>query len=129
MKIIDANILLRYLLNDEEQSFIKSSQIIDNNDVILTNEIIAEVVYVLEKVYLVPKHEIKTVLKTIVEMRNIIIDDKLLISHALNFYDKHNLDFVDSILLAYNKVRKYQVITYDKKLKRLLSVKTQNGKR
>ena len=120
MKIIDANIALRYLLKDDEQSFLKASQIIESDEVHITNEIIAEIVYVLEKVYSVPKAEIVGVLSAFVEMVNILIDDKQLILEALRFYEKHNLDFVDSILLSYNKVRKYKVITFDKKLKKLL---------
>lgn len=120
MKIIDANIALRYLLKDDEQSFLKASQIIESDEVHITNEIIAEIVYVLEKVYSVPKAEIVGVLSVFVEMVNIFIDDKQLILEALRFYEKHNLDFVDSILLSYNKVRKYKVITFDKKLKKLL---------
>ena len=120
MKIIDANIALRYLLKDDEQSFLKASQIIESDEVHITNEIIAEIVYVLEKVYSVPKAEIVGVLSAFVEMVNILIDDKQLILEALRFYEKHHLDFVDSILLSYNKVRKYKVITFDKKLKKLL---------
>jgi predicted nucleic-acid-binding protein len=120
MKIIDANIVLRYLLKDEEKSFTKSSQIIESDNVRLTNEVIAEIVYVLEKVYSVPKVEIADVLSMFVEMVNILIDDKQLILEAFRFYGKHNLDFVDAILLSYNKVRKYKIITFDKKLNKLL---------
>ena len=62
MKIIDANIVLRYLLKDDSVLFIKSVRIIENDKAFLTTEIIAEIVYVLEKVYRVPKIEIKNVL-------------------------------------------------------------------
>jgi predicted nucleic-acid-binding protein len=103
MRIIDANIALRYLLKDDEQSFLKALQIIENYDVCITNEIIAEIVYVLEKVYSVPKVEIADVLSLFFGMDNIKINDKILIFEALKFYAKHNLDFVDSILLSYNK--------------------------
>jgi len=122
MKIIDANIVLRYLLKDEEKSFLKASQVIESNDEVrLTNEIIAEIVYVLEKVYSVPKIEIVDVLSAFIDLNNIDIDDKQLILEALKLYEKHNLDFVDSILLSYNKIRKYKVITFDKKLDKLLT--------
>ncbi len=122
MKIIDANIVLRYLLEDEKQSFLKASQIIENDDILLTNEIIAEIVYVLEKVYTVPKMEIADILSAFIKLINIFIEDKQLIIVALSFYAKYNLDFVDSILLSYNKVRKYKVITFDKKLNKLLTI-------
>jgi predicted nucleic-acid-binding protein len=53
-EIIDANIVLRYLLNDHEQMSKASTEIIEHTDVFLPFEVCAEVVYVLEKVYNVP---------------------------------------------------------------------------
>ena len=34
---------------------------------------------------------------------------------------KKSIDFVDSILLAYQKLKRYEVITFDKKLSKLLN--------
>jgi len=51
MIIVDANIVLRYLLNDTENLSEKAADILENNNVFLLNEVIAEIVYVLEKVY------------------------------------------------------------------------------
>ncbi len=51
MKIVDANIILRYLLDDHEMLSEEAAAIIENNKVLLPNEVIAEIVYVLEKVY------------------------------------------------------------------------------
>ncbi len=39
---------------------------------------------------------------------------------GLETYAKQNLDFVDCILYAYNRVKGYEVRTFDKKLKMLL---------
>lgn len=46
MKIVDANIILRYLLNDHEELSDKATMIIEENEVLLPNEVIAEIVYV-----------------------------------------------------------------------------------
>ena len=51
MKIVDANIILRYLLNDTEDLSAKAADLLENNEVMVPNEVIAEIVYVLEKVY------------------------------------------------------------------------------
>ncbi len=51
MKIADANIVLRYLLNDKEGLVEKATDILEKKEVFIPNEVIAEVVYVLEKVY------------------------------------------------------------------------------
>ncbi|GAB3806962.1 PIN domain-containing protein [Virgibacillus kimchii] len=50
MKIIDANVLLRYLLNDVEELTERAVELIENNNVYISNEVIAKVVYVLQKV-------------------------------------------------------------------------------
>ena len=65
MKIVDANIILRYLLNDTEELAQKATDIIENNKVLVPNEIIAEIVYVLEKVYKVNNEELS---KTLIEL-------------------------------------------------------------
>ncbi|MDZ7775731.1 MAG: PIN domain-containing protein [Bacteroidales bacterium] len=49
IEIIDANIILRYLLNDHEGFSKKSVKIIEQMDIFLPFEVCAEVVYVLEK--------------------------------------------------------------------------------
>jgi len=54
MEIVDANVVLRYLLSDNIRFFKKSKQILETHNVFLPFEVTAEVVYVLEKVYEVP---------------------------------------------------------------------------
>ena len=121
MKIIDANVVLRYLLKDNQPLFEKSVQIIDSNKIFLTHVIIAEIVYVLEKVYKIPRKEIQKTLSDLFSRTSIIIIDKQLILLALKDYVKYNLDFADAILLSYNQMKNYVVITFDKKLNKLLA--------
>jgi len=120
VKITDANVILRYLLKDDEQFFNKATEIIENNTLLITNEIAAEIVYVLEKVYKVPKSEIRTALTEFFNSPSIIINDKKVILTAFELFDLNNLDFVDAILLAYNHLQNYKVFTFDKKLDKLL---------
>jgi len=47
MIILDANYILRFLLNDIEEMYEISKQIIKNNKCLILNEVIAEVVFVL----------------------------------------------------------------------------------
>lgn len=58
MEIVDANVVLRYLLKDHEIFYPKSKQIIEQKQIYIPTEVVAEIVYVLEKVYEVPKSEI-----------------------------------------------------------------------
>lgn len=120
MKIADANIVLRYLLNDTEELEEKATEILEKNEVFLPNEVIAEVVYVLEKVYEVKNDEISDTLKELFEYDNIELSDLALLEAALDLYGNKQLDFVDTLLYAYNKVKGYRIYTFDKKLKKLL---------
>ena len=49
--IIDANVILRCILNDNQQLAMQAKSLIENNDCFVPNEVIAEVVFVLQKVY------------------------------------------------------------------------------
>lgn len=120
MKIIDANIILRYLLNDHDELSAKAATIIEDNEVLLPNEVIAEVVYVLEKVYNVKNEEICDTLLALFKYKNFTVDDFEVLKEALLLFSRRRIDFVDTLLYAYNKVKGYQVFTFDKKLKKLL---------
>lgn len=66
MTIIDANVILRYLLNDHNELSSKATIMIETNEVLLPNEVIAEVVYVLQKVYLINNQEISHTLLALI---------------------------------------------------------------
>lgn len=120
MKIADANVVLRYLLNDNEDLSDKATKIIEDNEVLLPNEVIAEVVYVLDKVYNVKNDEICDTLLELLSYNNISVDDINVLKEALLIFGKRRLDFVDTLLYAYNKINGYKVYTFDKKLNKLL---------
>jgi Predicted nucleic-acid-binding protein, contains PIN domain len=55
MNIVDANLILRYLLQDSAQFIEQARDKIEDHNIFIPNEVIAEVVYVLEKVYKVER--------------------------------------------------------------------------
>jgi predicted nucleic-acid-binding protein len=121
MKIVDANIILRYLLNDTEDLSSKAANLLENNAVMVPNEVIAEIVYVLEKVYKVKSEEISSSLMELFDYDNLQVNDHEILVEALTVYSKQKLDFVDALLYAYHKVGKHEVYTFDKKLNKLLN--------
>lgn len=121
MEIVDANIILRYLLNDVPELTKAATNILKNNKIFVPNEVIAEVTYVLEKLYKVERKEIQDVLCEFIRNDNIIISDKEIIYEAFKIYTKIKIDFVDSILYAYKKCRNITVYTFDKKLLKILN--------
>lgn len=122
MQIVDANIILRYLLNDQADLHQRAAGIIEGQDVWIPFEVVAEVVYVLEKLYGVPRNAIKMSLQMLISCENISVNDKAVLEKALQFFSKKNIDFVDALLLGYNHVRKHEVFSFDKGLNKLLLV-------
>ena len=59
MSLVDANVVLRYLLDDHAELSAKATEIIELQAVTLPMEAACEVVYVLQKVYAVERKDIQ----------------------------------------------------------------------
>ena len=118
MVMLDANAILRYILNDNEKMALEVAEIIKKESSIVTIEVIAEVIYVLKRVYGIDKQLIIESVLDFISDINVVEKDVLKL--GLETYANNNLDFVDCILYAYKNLKKYDVFTFDKKLKRLL---------
>ena len=118
MILLDANYILRFLLNDNEQMYKISKECIVDNNCTIPNEVLAEVVFVLLKVYKVEKQDISKSLIEFLNYDNIIMYDKNIIIKSLEIFEIKNLDFVDCILCA--KSNKYEIKTFDKKLNKCI---------
>jgi len=116
MLLIDANAVLRYILNDNSDMANKVEELLDSKTVTLRNEILAEVVYVLEKVYKLPRDRIHSVIVQFLDLENTNICDKAVILLALETFAQTRLDFVDTLLYAYHTIEEVDIFTFDKKL-------------
>ena len=121
MRIIDANILLRYLLADNESMTEQASNIIDNSQINLPIEVLCEVVYVLEKIYKVVRNDISDQLITFIDDSDTIIPHNDAVLSGLKYYAETKLDFVDCILVGYAEKENAEIHTFDKDLNKLLS--------
>jgi len=101
MEIVDANVILRYILNDNEDFSETSAKILENHTIYIPFEIVAEVVYVLEKVYGVKRREIHSSISDLVAYPNIDTYDSGILSEALSLFKSSQLDFVDTLIFAY----------------------------
>ncbi len=116
MRIVDANVILRYLLDDHPVLSVKAAASIETSAVFIPSEVVCEVVFVLEKVYSVERHEIMDKLVRLLEFSNISTNNAEIIKEGLKFYSTRRIDFVDSLLCAYNKVNGDEIITFDEKI-------------
>ena len=113
MKLIDANVILRFLLNDNrEQAEVAKLTIKDG--VFTRTEVMAEVVYVLTGVYGMSRDKIYDCLSTMIKV--VKIEDKDAFQEALEVYKDTTLDFVDCILIGRNHILGEDIFSFDKKL-------------
>ena len=121
MIYLDTNIVMRYLLDDHIELSGKAKQIIDNKaNLFICDGVCAEIVYVLSKVYNVEREIIKQTFSDFLNKENINVSDKQIINKSLEIFSQKNIDYIDSLLCAYNYVDNIDVETFDKKLKKLL---------
>jgi len=121
--ILDANIILRYLLRDHEELYKKAEEIFNRIllgelKAVIPTVIVAEVIYVLQKLYKVDRQTISEVLIELLKPKSIKTENKDILFQALKIYANSNLDFADCLLCAYSK--DYEVISFDKDLKKCI---------
>ena len=92
MRMLDANMILRYLLYDNENMADEAVRIIREGNVWITIEVLAEVVYVLKGVYSIGREEIKSSLLGF--MSEVESNENEVIEVGLKTYAEQNLDFV-----------------------------------
>jgi len=114
MLILDTNMILRYLLKDNEEQSAAAAEIIRTKDVHTTAEVIAEAIYVLSGIYKINRNEVSWMIHCI--LLDVRVENLKSLRYALGLYNQTSLDFVDCLLIAYHKVLGVEVLSFDKKL-------------
>ena len=113
MKVLDANVILRYLLNDMEDQAARAADAI-RSGAMTTPEVIAEVVYVLSGCYGLPREEVSWLIHCV--LLDVRVENTKALRYALGVFNQTNLDFVDCLLVAYRKVLGAEILSFDRKL-------------
>ena len=113
--MLDANAVLRFLLQDVEEQFHQVRDIVRAERCYVTLEVIAEVCYGLEGLYQVSREDIISNFRKL--NHDVVILNADVFFRALEIFDKTpKLDFVDCLLYGYQFERGTHVITFDQKL-------------
>ena len=121
MKILDANMILRYIIDDNHEMADEVQNIIQNYPVLLLPEVIAEVVFVMNSFYKKQHSEIAEGIFIFMEECDMRTNCGNVLIRGLRFYQETSLDFVDCLLCAYHTEENYEICTSDKKLKKLIA--------
>ncbi len=120
----DTNILLRYLLADNEEQYRKILPFFESlkqgrQKAVFLSEVLLEAFYVLTKTYGVPPKEAAEALKDLLLYRGVANKDKSLLLEAFNFFiESEGLSLLDCFLCVKTKKQKGELLTFDKRLKR-----------
>ena len=117
MQLIDANVILRFILNDNAEMAKRATDVIVSG-AYTKPEVVAEVVYVLKSVYSIPKDKIRSIIHGLSDI--IWIENSDCVIHAIDLFANTSLDFVDCLLVSYHLLNGETVFTFDKKLNKHL---------
>lgn len=120
MSLVDANIVLRYLLDDHPELSQRAADILEYQSVILPIEAACEVVYVLQKIYEVERTIIAQQLTKLVDEMLVQMEKPRVFTKALEYYSDSRLDFVDCLRWSYHTEENQPIFTFDKKLNTLV---------
>lgn len=120
MQLVDANVILRYILWDHESLAEQAQAIIEREEVEILFEVVSEVVYVLESVYETGRADIQASVAGLLNYPNIRVSDLDLLSEGLRLFATIRLDFVDALLVGYHRIRRAKVFSFDKKVNALV---------
>jgi len=118
---VDTNVFLRFFVKDVEPFYQKARELFEKAEnglvTLETNDmVIAEIVWVLESYYGFTKAEIKEVIDTILETKNIKVTNHSRVKEAVNLYTLRRMDFIDAYNIAYIREKGYKkVATFDVK--------------
>lgn len=117
-RLVDTNLIVRYLVQDHEKharAAAKLFEACDRGDVVivLLPVVLAECVFVLESFYQLPRKSIAAALGTLVSSPGVEIDEPSLHADALDRFGKTNVHFVDCMIAATASAQRIPVATFD----------------
>jgi len=118
---VDTNVFLRFFVRDVETFYHKAKDFFEKGEsgqlkLETSDLVIAEIVWVLESYYDFSKPEIKEVVETILETKNLKVANNSRVKEAINLYSSGKMDFIDAYNIAYIKAKDFKkVATFDVK--------------
>ena len=122
MILIDANVMLRFLMEGQDEQWADGIRLIESGTCFTLPEVIEEVVYVLEKHYHIDRMNVREAILHL--LGYVSIDSPAVILHAMTFYAVDRVDFVDGVLIARAALLGDSVFSFDKKVRKLIRRET-----
>jgi len=123
VSLIDANIIIRFLVKDNEKHFAISKEIFEQvqlgiEKVEILSEVLMEVLFVMTKVYTIPKNIVIEKLKSLLLLDGVVNDDKAVCIDVFSLMQNKNIDYVDALICTKSVLQGYGKISLDKDVMR-----------
>ena len=120
-RVVDTNVLLRYLLADHEEHPEKAAAFLGQvrrgeTGAYVCDAVVAECVYVLTRIYQVPRKEAASALEKLLRYKGICGPHTSALRRALRRYGSGSLSFVDTLLMEIANEQGIPVESFDRKL-------------
>ena len=118
---LDTNVLVRYLLRDDQEQAEQAKMVIDQalasgKSVTVCLLTILETEWVLRSCAALDKKAITTTFRMLLETHNLNIEHEETLEKALFFYENHSADFADCLMAAhYTSIGCSSMLTFDRK--------------
>ena len=119
VSLIDANVIIRFLVKEDSRHYEKSVEIIANIEnssikVEILSEVVMEVLFIMTKYYRAPLPDIVEDMKSILLLDGIVNTNKYILISALNMMKTKNIDYVDALICVKSNLQGYGKISFDK---------------
>jgi predicted nucleic-acid-binding protein len=107
-RLLDSNVLLRHLTGEPPEHAARAMAALRaaaDRSLLLLDLHVGELIYVLDTVYERPRAEIATLLRAVLSLSAIVVDDVGLIRRALELYELRRMDWADAYLVATGEQR------------------------
>ena len=121
--LLDTNVIIRFLIGDHKEHLAKSIEIFKQIEraklqVFIVDGVLMEVFFVLTKFYKLPKGEVIDDLKKILALNGVVNANKPVLFETLHLLEKRNIDFVDALICAKEKLEGFGTISFDDDVKK-----------
>jgi predicted nucleic-acid-binding protein len=120
MKLIDANTILRWLLNDDHRKSGAFERILQNamhrkDELFVADVTIAEIIWVLESHYELSKNLIVQSMRSLLSCQEVLFENRERLFDAVTIYENHSVDYIDAYLAALGKTMNvHAILSYDR---------------
>lgn len=128
MRIIDANVILRYLTNDVPDQARRAGELLTkveagSEDVFLPDIILADIIWILEGYYKQSRAQIRDWITTILSLQGLEFSDKNIALDALDIYVDKGIDWSDAFAVSQMTERGItEIYSFDKHFSRVDSI-------